>query len=91
MLTRELFSVQVKGGESWTAADGYRISVGKHPRDLRDRHLLRPAQPANLSPVIYAQHLLPPRLGCSQGLREGWSNSVCRAVISIQLPPTKLG
>jgi hypothetical protein len=32
-LTGELFSVQVKGGESWTAADGYRIPVGKH-RDV---------------------------------------------------------
>ena len=32
-LTGELFSVQVKGGESWTAAGGYRIPVGKH-RDV---------------------------------------------------------
>ena len=32
-LTGELFSVQVKGDESWTAADGYRIPVGKH-RDV---------------------------------------------------------
>jgi hypothetical protein len=29
-LTGELFSVQVKGGESWSATDGYRIPVGKH-------------------------------------------------------------
>lgn len=32
-LTGEMFSVQVKGGESWTAADGYRIPVGRH-RDV---------------------------------------------------------
>ena len=32
-LTGELFSVQVKGGESWAAAGGYRIPVGKH-RDV---------------------------------------------------------
>ncbi len=29
-LTGELFSVQVTGGESWSATDGYRIPVGKH-------------------------------------------------------------
>ena len=32
-LTGELFSVQVKGGESWTTAGGYSIPVGKH-RDV---------------------------------------------------------
>jgi hypothetical protein len=32
-LTGELFSVQVKGGESWSAADRDRIPVGKH-RDV---------------------------------------------------------
>ena len=32
-LTGELFSVQVKGGESWTAAGGCSIPVGKH-RDV---------------------------------------------------------
>lgn len=35
-LTGELFSVQVKGGESWSAAGGYRIPVGKHRDVWRD-------------------------------------------------------
>jgi hypothetical protein len=39
----------------------------QHPRNLRDRHLLRPRQPADLCPILHAQHLLPPRLGSSQG------------------------
>ena len=33
-----------------------------HPGDLLDRHPPRPMQPADLSPVLHAQHPLPPRL-----------------------------
>jgi hypothetical protein len=38
-----------------------------HPRNLRDRHALRPAQPSDLSPVLHDQHLLAPCLDSGQG------------------------
>ena len=34
----------------------------KHPRDLLDRHPLRPMQTPDLRPVLHGQHPLPPRL-----------------------------
>ncbi|EQM22668.1 hypothetical protein GuangZ0019_1046 [Mycobacterium tuberculosis GuangZ0019] len=32
----------------------------QHPRDLRNRQPLRPAQPPDLGPILHAQHSLPP-------------------------------
>src|SRR6266487_1902132 len=61
----------------------------QHPGDLQDRHLPGPAQPPDLSPILHAQHLLPPQLGYEPGSRGSWSKFGCRAVVSIQLPTTK--
>src|SRR4030095_2811615 len=56
------------------------------PRNLRNRHALRLAQPSDLSPVLHDQHLLPPRLDSGQGHGEAgqfslaapWSVFSCR-------------
>ena len=60
----------------------------QQPRDLRDRHTLRHTQPPDLRPLLHAQHWVPPRLASSQGLSGKLVNFSCRALVSIQLPPT---
>ena len=49
----------------------------QYPRDLRNRQLLRPAQPPDLCPVLHAQHSLPPWLAQPR---------LSRKLVKIELP-----
>ena len=63
----------------------------QHPRDLRNRQPLRPAQPPDLCPVLHAQHRLPP-WPIAKALQEAGQFSVAAhwSVFSCRRQPTEI-
>ncbi len=59
-----------------------------HPGDHLDRHLLRPVQPADLSPVLHAKHPFHPLARLEPESSGRGSKFRCHAGVSIHVPPT---
>ena len=77
------------GGRSLAERRPHRVPRDPHhPGDHLDRHLLRPVQPADLSPVLHGKHPFHPLARLEPESSGRGSKFRCHAGVSIHVPPT---